>query len=82
MKLASFCPYLVGSVILAMLQYRFLQNHSTVKESILVGDGNEAIRLEKRSLRAVVRSGVCGYVAGNSHDSTVETTTQKHNLLF
>jgi hypothetical protein len=48
----------------------------------LVGDGSEAVRLEKRSLHAVVRSGVRGYVAGNSHDSAAETATQRHNLPF
>lgn len=48
----------------------------------MVGDGNEAVQLEKRSLHVVVRSGVRGYVAGNSYDSAAETATQRHNLPF
>jgi hypothetical protein len=82
MELASSCPYLARFIILVMLQYKFPQNHSTAKENTLVGDGNEAVQLEKRSLHVVVRSGVRGYVAGNSHDSAAETATQRHNLPF
>ena len=43
LELAASFPHLAGFVILVMLQYKFLQNHSTAKEGTLVGDDIEAI---------------------------------------